>query len=147
MTPRQRKLRTVHAAAREIGLEADDRRALQLVATGKASSADMNEEELDAVLEAMRARGWRAKGSRPASARGDLRFVHVLWRLLFEAGKVEAGGSEGLNAFIRSRFGAAWGSVPADVDMMRDGRQIADVIEALKAMCARHGIRIRDRAR
>ena len=55
MTPRQRKLRTVHAAAREIGLEADDRRALQLVATGKASSADMNEEELEAVLEAMRA--------------------------------------------------------------------------------------------
>ena len=145
MTPRLRKLRTVHAAAREIGLDADDRRALQIVATGKASSGDMDEAELDAVLDAMKARGWQPKGRKAAAPRGDLRFAHVLWRLLHEAGKVETGGAEGLNAFIRSRFGAAWGSVPADVDMMRDGRQIADVIEALKAMCARHGIPVRDR--
>ena len=147
MTPRQRKMRTVHAAAREIGLDAEDRRALQIVATGKASSADMSEQELDDVLAALKARGWTPKGRKAPAPRGDLRFVHVLWRLLFEAGKVERGGAEGLNAFVRARFSAAWGSVPADIDMMRDGRQIADVIEALKAMCARHGIPVGDRTR
>ena len=147
MTPRQRKMRTVHAAAREIGLDADDRRALQIVATGKASSADMSEAELDDVLAALKARGWTPKGRKAPAPRGDLRFIHVLWRLLFDAGAVDKGGAEGLNAFVRARFGEAWGSVPADIDMMRDGRQIADVIEALKAMCARHGIAVRDRAR
>ena len=147
MTGRQRKLRAVHAAAREIGLDADDRRALQIVATGKASSADMSEAELDEVLAALKVRGWAPKGRKAPAPRSDLRFVHVLWRLLFEAGKVETGGAEGLNAFVRARFGAAWGSVPADIDMMRDGHQIADVIEALKAMCARHGIPVGDRTR
>jgi DNA-binding transcriptional ArsR family regulator len=135
-------LRAIHAAAREIGLEADDRRALQLSVTGKASLAEMTEPERARVLEALKARGWtpRAPKRRAAAPRADLRYVHVLWRLLSQAGAVTRGGRAGLNAFVRSRFGASWQSVPVDIDALRDARQIDDVVQALRAMCARAGI-------
>ncbi len=132
--------RTIHAAAREIGLEADDRRALQLVATGKPSTSDMTEAELRAVVEALRARGWTAKGhgGRKRSERPDIRYIHVLWRLLAEGGHV-AKDRRSLNSFVRTRFGAQ-GAAILDVDMLRDAGTIAAVTEALKAMCKRHSI-------
>jgi hypothetical protein len=66
----------------------------------------------------------------------------VLWGKLVRAGAVDRAGAAGLNAFIRARFEKSWGAAPIDIDAMRDWRQIATVIEALKAMCARAGIRL-----
>ena len=66
----------------------------------------------------------------------------MLWGKLHRAGAVDAAGAEGLNAFIRKRFEKAWGAVPIDVDAIQDWKQIATVIEALKAMCLRAGIDI-----
>ena len=137
--------RLIHVGCRQLGLDADLRHDLQLAATGKASMADMTEAELERVVEALQQRGFApgfkegAKGRRGAAPRADLRYMHVLWGLLATKGKVE-GGREGLNAFVRSRFGKAWGAEALDVDALRDWRQIADVIEALKAMCRRAGI-------
>ncbi|MGR3485504.1 MAG: phage protein GemA/Gp16 family protein [Paracoccaceae bacterium] len=143
MTPRARQLqRTIHAASREIGIADDDRRALQLAATGKASTADMTEADLRGVIDALKARGWTPKGGRgrPKSPRADIRFIHVLWRLLAMEGHVTS-GREALNAFIRRSFGDKWATL-LDVDMMRDPDQIAAVTEALKAMCRRHGVEV-----
>ena len=136
----------IHVGARELGLDADTRHDLQLVATGKASLADMTEVELEKVVAAMKARGFTpsggrvAKGRRAAAPRCDIRFCHVLWGKLLRAGVVEAKGAAGLNAFIRKRFGDAWGAAPLDIDRMKDWKQIATVIEALKAMCNRAGV-------
>lgn len=141
------QIRLIHVAARELGLDADTRHQLQLVTTGKASLADMTPAELDRVVEALKARGFKpgrqvaAKG-RPAASRGDTRFVHVMWGKLAKAGAVDRPGPKGLNAFIRTRFEAAWGSVPLDIDQMQDAAQIATVVEALKAMCRRAGIKL-----
>lgn len=138
----------IHVGARTLGLDADTRHDLQLVATGKASLADMTEAELEKVVAAMKARGFTpsggraAKGRRAAAPRGDIRFCHVLWGKLHRAGAVDQQGATGLNAFIRKRFGDAWGAAPMDVDQMRDAKQIATVIEALKGMCKRAGIDI-----
>jgi len=130
----------IHAGCRELGLDAEARRDLQLVATGKASMRDMDEADLKAMVAALEARG--LKGSAPrkkAAPRADLRLVHVLWRKLGEAGALDKPGRAGLNAFVRRRFEAAWGSVPADVDMLRDHRQIDQLVEALKQWCRRAG--------
>ena len=137
--------RLIHVGCRQLGLDADLRHDVQLAATGKASMADMTEAELERVVEALQERGFKtgfkggAKGRRGAAPRADLRYVHVLWGLLAAQGKVEA-GREALNAFVRVRFGKAWGATAIDVDALRDARQIADVIEALKSMCRRAGI-------
>jgi hypothetical protein len=55
-------------------------------------------------------------------------------------------GRPALNAFVRKRFGAGWGFVPADIDALRDAAQINAVIRALRAMADRAGVDL-DRGR
>ena len=141
-------LKTIHVACRDLGMDNDTRRDLQVLVTGKDSLTAMTPAEHLAVLEALKQRGFKpsagkAKSShrRPAT-RGDIRFCHVLWGKLVRAGAVDLPGAAGLNAFIRARFEKAWGAVPFDIDGLRDWKQIATVIEALKAMCGRAGIEL-----
>jgi len=135
----------IHVGARELGLDRETRHDLQLVVTGKASLSDMTDGELEQVVEALKKRGFSPSGGRakrPEAKRGDVRFCHVMWRLLHQRGAVRVPGAAGLNAFIRARFEKKWGAVPIDIDAMQDWKQIADVVDALKAMCGRHGVRI-----
>lgn len=139
------QIKLIHVACRSLGIDSDTRRQLQLVITGKDSITEMSEAELDAVVAALKARGFKATGGtarRKAASRGDVRFCHVLWGKLIAAGVVHQKGAAGLNAFIRQRFEKAWGAVPIDVDQMKDHQQIATVIEALKAMCGRAGVKL-----
>lgn len=146
--------RMIHVGCRELGLDADTRHDLQLAVTGKASLRDMTDAELQAVVEALKSRGFKPFGTaarggrgRPPARRADVRYAHVLWRLMAERGVVRQPGPKGLNAFVRSRFGSAWGSVPIDIDAMTDHRQIADILDALKAMCQRAGVPYRNGGR
>lgn len=125
----------IHVGCRELGLDRDARHDLQLAVCGKASMSDMTEAELKSVLDRLKKSGFKvsSKGRRPAAPRADLRLVHVLWKKLGDAGALDRPGRSGLNAFIRTRFGDAWASVPADVDMLRDPEQIEAVIAALRA--------------
>ncbi|MDJ0826974.1 MAG: regulatory protein GemA [Rhodobacter sp.] len=135
--------RTIFAACRELGLDDAARRDLQERATGKSSLSAMSEHEMESVIGALKASGFKpGRGGKrhKLAPRGDLRLVHVLWSKLDKAGKVRMRGRKGLNSFIRSRFGAAWGSVPLDVDALRDADKIAALIEALKSWCEREGI-------
>lgn len=135
----------VHVGCRDLGIDGETRRDLQLVVTGKESMADMSQADLEKMVAALKARGFKpAPGSRtrPAAARGDVRFCHVLWGKLVRAGAVDQAGAAGLNAFVRARYQKAWGAAPFDIDTMQDWRQIATVIEALKAMCRRAGIEV-----
>lgn len=140
--------RMIHVGCKELGLDDDTRRDLQLVATGKASMADMTEADLRKVVAALQQRGFKAGfkgGKRPRHApapRADLRFVHVLWARLGAAGALKKPGRDGLNAFVRLRFEGKWQSVPIDIDALRDAGQISDVIRALKSMCQRAGVSV-----
>lgn len=149
--------RMIHAGCRDLGLDDDTRRDLQRVATGKASMSDMSETELRKVVDALKQRGFKPYGktyftsgkggTKPKghalAPRADLRFVHVLWKLLGDAGALKKPGRAGLNAFIRSRFEGHWQSVPIDVDALRDAGQINDVTRALKDMARRAGVDVR----
>lgn len=133
----------VHVGCKQLGLDSDARHSLQLAVTGKDSLRDMNQAELLKVIDRLKTDGFDPNGGRkkrPAAPRADLRLIHVLWRKLAEAGEVHEPGRAGLNAFVRKRFGDSWGSVPADIDMLRDWQQIDAVLQALKAWCRRAGI-------
>ncbi len=139
--------RKIHVACRELGLDGDARHAVQIAACGKASMKDMDDNDLTLVINHLKDRGWKpkkptAKQYRKAAPRADLRFVHVLWRLLGEAGVLDQPTRAGLNAFVRKRFEATWESVPIDIDALRDHEQINDVVEALKAWCGRVGVKL-----
>lgn len=136
--------KTIHVACRELGLDQDDRRALQLEVCGKTSMSDMNEDDLKKVLARLKKAGFKQRSNRAPkhklAPRSDLRLVHVLWKKLGDAGALERPGRDGLNAFIRASFGEAWGSVPADIDMLRDAEKINAVVRALKSWGKRVGI-------
>jgi len=136
--------KTIHVACRELGLDSDDRRALQLEVCGKTSMSDMTEADLTLVVKRLKKDGFKlaSKGGskRLLAPRSDLRLVHVLWKKLGEAGALDRADRDGLNAFVRASFGDKWGSVPADIDMLRDADQINAVVRALKAWGKRVGI-------
>lgn len=141
MEPALRRL--IHLGCRELGLDEDARRDLQRVVTGKDSMAGMTRAELESVVEELKRRGFRPRrrqGFAGRAARADLRYIHVLWRLLNEAGVIHKPGRDSLNAFVRLQFSSKWKSAPIDVDALRDPAQIDDVLQALKAMCRRAGI-------
>lgn len=136
-------IRKVHVGCRQLGLDTETRHDLQRQVTGKESLSSMTGPELKAVLKALENRGFKpTRGRHKPAPRADLRYVHKLWSLLGEAGALREPGRAGLNAFVRSRFAAKWGSEPADIDMLRDWGQIADLIDALKAMCRRAGVEL-----
>ena len=142
----------IFVGCRALKLDAEARRALQLRVTGKPSLAAMTKAEMQSVVAELKKSGFRPKtsgksGRRKAgyhkpAPRADLRLIHVLWSKLGQAGLLDRPDRAGLNAFIRARFGAAWGAVPADIDMLRDHKQIEAVIRALKSWCEREGIEI-----
>ncbi|MDQ1847688.1 regulatory protein GemA [Gemmobacter fulvus] len=143
--------RMIHVGCKQLGLDEDTRRGLQLVTTGKSSMAEMTDGELLQVVEALKARGFTTgfkaavKGRRAPASRADLRLIHVLWGLLGQAGLLQKPGRDGLNAFVRSRFEGTWQSVPIDIDALRDADQINDVIRALKDWCKRARIPTKER--
>jgi len=127
----------IHVGCRQLGLDADARRALQLSETGKHSMKDMDDADLLKLIKRLENDGFKAsskgKKKHKAASRADLRLIHVLWRKLDEAGGLRDPSRAGLNKFIQARFGNTWGSVPADVDMLRQWPQIDAVIQALKS--------------
>ncbi|MBN8294716.1 DUF1018 domain-containing protein [Rhodobacter sp. NTK016B] len=137
-------MKQIHVACRQLGLDTETRRDLQLRAVGKASMSDMSKPELERLLEELKKRGFKPSTSlrHTPAPRADLRYVHVLWRLLGKAGVLDRPGRDGLNAFIRARFEAHWASVPIDVDALRDAGQINDLTRALQGMCRRHGVQV-----
>lgn len=74
----------VHVGCRQLGLDADARRALQLAATSKHSMKDMDHSELLMLIKRLNSDGFKLSSKGPkkhkAASRPDLRLVHVLWR-------------------------------------------------------------------
>jgi phage gp16-like protein len=146
MTSSRNLQRMIHVGCKQLGLDDDTRRDLQLVVTGKASMAAMSEAEMLKVVDALKQRGFKtgfkgtSKTRRPTAKRADVRLIHALWGALGRAGKLKKPGREGLNAFLRIRFEKKWGAVPIDVDALTDWSQISDVIKALKDWCRREGV-------
>lgn len=139
MTDANRK--KVFVACRELGIKDQARREMQERVTGKSSLSEMTDPEIELVVNHLVNSGWTPSAPKHTAApRRDVRFIHVLWSKLSDAGKLDNPTREGLNRFIRRRFGDHWGSVPADVDHLRDAEQIAEVIEALKKWCKREGV-------
>lgn len=134
----------INIAKAQLGLDEGDYRSMLSRVTGKASLRLMSGGEKTKVVDELKRLGFKvaAKSNqkRKAAARADVRYCHVIWRLLVDGGAMNVKGAKGLNAFIRARFERTWGCVPIDIDTMTDAREISQVIEALKKIAARHGI-------
>lgn len=148
MTARAALIR-VQIARRELRLDDGTYRAMLERLTGRTSSADCTEAQLDAVVAEMKAKGWKpasgGRGRRPcgasrpdAPARKRLasspmaRKARAMWISLYQLGVVRDPSERALERFGRRQLG---------VDRLEwaDQDDAYRLIEALKAMAERAG--------
>lgn len=133
---RRRQLSAIHAAATQLGMDTADRspasayRALLLQLTGKASAADLDARERDAVVQHLR-RLQNKLPQQPKPKDGwQANKLRQLWAQLGAAGVLEDGTEAGLLRFVKAQTGRdalRWLSVA----------ESQRVIEALKGWLAR----------
>jgi len=127
-------LAKIHVGKKQLGLADEDYRDLLEGATGKRSSADLNESQRLAVIDAMIKAGFKpavATGSRIRSPHPHVRKVFGIWGEAFRAGAVEKGSRQALAAFVKRQTGISDPNWLTAQDANR-------VIEGIKAILARH---------
>lgn len=126
---RTKLMGAVRAACRRLGIEDDDRRALQLEVTGEASLATMTLGQMGKLLDRLN-KDWKG----PSGDRAHLGKVRALWWTLYWLGAVDHPTDTALSGFVRRQ---------AKVDRLEflDHRKAASVIEALKDWAVREGVR------
>ena len=99
-------LAKVHIARKELDLDDDGYRAILKRITGKTSSADLGDRQLDAVLTEFKRLGWTPKkGSadkhRPASAKAHVNKIFAVWADMCAKGIPTIANRAGLVAFVQ----------------------------------------------
>lgn len=138
-TVRRAAMGKIHKAAKQLGLEDDDYRAVLMRATGCNSCKSMTLAQLDLAVAEMKRLGWQEEPpkERAAKRRKDappqIRKVHAVWNALVAAGGVEGLSSISskiesetmLRGFVEKMTGVS------SPDWLR-GQKANVVIEALK---------------
>jgi phage gp16-like protein len=111
----------LHIAKKQLGLDDASYRAVLMAATGKASSRDMREHELVAVMEAFKKQGFRAPHPPPRKA--YVTKIYALWGDLQRRGTLADPSMKALGSFIHRQTGmhrAEWLS-PEDANKVTEG--------------------------
>jgi len=141
---RRAMLAKVHLAAKELGLDEDARRDVLERVTGRRSSADCTDDQLDQVLAHFRGLGWKPKtgaaprtGTAPVPGRTPAtspvaRKARAMWLSLWNLGVVHSGSEASLEAFGKRQLG---------VDRLQwvNPAKVEPLFKALKAMAERAG--------
>ncbi len=143
---RRAMLAKVHIARKELRLQEPEYRAMLVRITGHESAGDCTVAQLGAVLDELKAKGWkptvfvnRNKQTQPARRPGRApadhpvaRKARALWISLHQLGVVREPSEHALEAFAKRQLG---------VDAMQWADQSLGyrLIEALKAMAERAG--------
>lgn len=107
---RQRLIRLIHVAKRDLSMDDDTYRAILQRIGKKASSADLTIPELEKVLEHLKRSGFKvrskakpaqAKPSRPLAQDGESKKIRALWLFLHELGAVKNPSEEALAAYVK----------------------------------------------
>ena len=124
----------VRAACRRLRISDDDRKAIQLEVTGKASMADMTLAEIGLVLDRLN-RDYKG----PMGHRAHVGKIRALWWTLYWLGAVTDPNDAALDTFVGRQTGK-------DRIQFLGPREAHSVIEALKAWAGREGVHWPDQA-
>lgn len=133
---RMRLIRLIHVARRDLALDEETYRAMLEGVTGKTSSADMNNHELNRVLEHMKRKGFKVRPAASAApSRALAQFpqalkIRALWRFLHQLGAVRNPSEAALAAYVKRLTGV-------DALQWITGEQAARIIETLKKWAER----------
>jgi len=128
----------IHVAKKEMALGDDDYRAMLIRVTGRMSSADCSFDELRAMIEAMKAQGFKPRPSTRHGGKGGAadhptaRKARAMWLSLYHLGAIDNPSEQALEAFARRQL---------KVERLQWANQALayKLIEALKAIAQRNG--------
>jgi len=129
----------VKVAQKQLGLTEDDYRAVLLRVVGRTSAAHCSEAELALVLDEFKRQGFKplppkgpAGGRRGAADHPVARKARALWISLHQLGAIDNPSEAALEAFARRQL-------KSEQLQWANQTQGYKLIEALKAIAARHG--------
>ena len=144
---RNKLIKLVHVARRELGLDEPAYRAILLTQGGKESLAALSTGQMSRVLEYLKAQGFRVRKSptdRKQATGKNARKVRALWLMLHELGAVRDPTEAALTAYVKRMTGVD------DVQWLRGDRVVKYgdvnawkerpvlVVEALKKWAQRY---------
>lgn len=136
---RQRLIRLIHVAKRDLALDDDTYRDILQAVGKKASSADLSVPELETVLEHLKRSGFKIRSkpktsqaipSRPLAQDAESQKIRALWLFLHQLGAVKNPSEAALGAYTKRVIGVdalQWLTQP----------QAARLIESLKKWAMR----------
>lgn len=133
---RQRLIRLVHVAQRELKLDKETYRAALLTVTGgkKDSCSSMSAAELQLALDHFKRFGFKVRlkprPSRPVDAEATSKKIRALWLLLRDLGAVSNPSEEALAAYVKRITGV-------EALQWINGRQAERTIETMKKWAMR----------
>lgn len=130
---RANTIKLIHVARRSLGLDDETYRAfLGTVLPGKSSCRDMNAQQLRAVLDAMKKRGFRPVSSKPNVSSGIAGKIRAVWFTMYNQGFVTSNDMAAIDAYVkritRQQNG---GEGVAKLNWLRD-EKARTVLESLK---------------
>ena len=101
-------IKLIHVAKTKLGLEDDVYRDTLETTTGKTSTKQMNEYQLEAVLDHFKTLGFVVEsktktGVKNLASDAQSRLIRHLWLQLYEAGQVKNGSELALAKFVENR--------------------------------------------
>ncbi|EAP1480039.1 regulatory protein GemA [Salmonella enterica] len=110
-TNRARIIQFIHIAKSQMSMDTDTYRQMLLSITGKTSTGDMNPGQLNKVLAAMKAKGFKVQPSRKARTTRPLadypqaRKLRALWLEMYAQGIVRDSSEEALRRWVKRETG------------------------------------------
>lgn len=137
--PRRRAMTAkIHIAKKQLQLDEDDYRQILLDESGRTSSGDCTEAELERVLKRFEALGFKplpkvgATGASRPAQHPVARKARALWISLYHLGAVDSPSEKALESFAKRQL-------KCERLVWANQSQGYKLIEALKAMALRHG--------
>lgn len=133
-------LAKVHIAKKELALQEESYRAILERVTGRTSSKDCTERQLEAVLAEFKRLGWVAKAGRGGGGGYDKRHVRKIYALWQNACRLGAFGDtskSALRAFVERQTRPAPGLPGKSAPEFCSPAEANSVSEGLKAMIRR----------
>jgi phage gp16-like protein len=142
---RQRLIRLIHVAKRDLQMDDDSYRAVLAKVAKKTSAADLTIPELERTLEHLKLCGFKvrsksksanpskpakAKPSRPMAHGPEAKKIRALWLFLYELGAVKNPSEEALAAYVKRIAGV-------DALQWINGAQAEHLIETMKKWAMR----------
>jgi len=124
-------LKLVQIGKRDLHLDDDMYRNLLEQITGKRSAKGMSDTQLNAVVDAMKLRGFKPKSSKPKARAAEVAKIRAIWLTMFDQGFVRSKTEVALNTYVKRMTKTSNGQGVDRIEWLKSV-QAAQVLEALK---------------